>query len=206
MGKNEGSEVLGFWSGLFSSCRSRHLAPRKVFPDKGEAVLIGDDCRKPYSLENYTRGQKTEIIGDILGRRPTCTDVFDKITKETRVDDRWFPFTLTNTEDWDHSRQCDYACRFDGTVVVLVFAVDEPASFDNIVKLHEEIQSSRPDLHFVLVATRKYLRDDKDTIENGSGLYNMKSRAKLIDTGFSLTSEKDEGVSLILTYPLNPTS
>ncbi len=47
---------------------------------------------------------------------------------------------------------------------------------------------------------------DKETIENGSGLINMKSRAKLIQTGFSLTSEKDEGVSLILTYPLNPTS
>jgi len=47
---------------------------------------------------------------------------------------------------------------------------------------------------------------DKETIENGSGLINMKSRAKLINTGFSLTSEKDEGVSLILTYPLNQTS
>ncbi len=47
---------------------------------------------------------------------------------------------------------------------------------------------------------------DKETIENGSGLINMKSRAKLIHTGFSLTSEKDEGVSLILTYPLNPAS
>ena len=47
---------------------------------------------------------------------------------------------------------------------------------------------------------------DKETIENGSGLINMKSRAKLIDSGFSLTSEKDAGVSLILTYPLNPTS
>jgi len=44
---------------------------------------------------------------------------------------------------------------------------------------------------------------NKETIENGSGLLNMKSRAKLIQTGFSLTSEKDEGVSLILTYPLN---
>ncbi len=47
---------------------------------------------------------------------------------------------------------------------------------------------------------------DKETIENGSGLINMKSRAKLIRTGFSLSSEKDAGVSLILTYPLNPTS
>jgi len=46
---------------------------------------------------------------------------------------------------------------------------------------------------------------DKDTIENGSGLINMKSRAKLINTGFSLTSEKDKGVSLILTYPLKQT-
>ncbi len=43
---------------------------------------------------------------------------------------------------------------------------------------------------------------DKESIEKGSGLINMKSRAKLINTGFSLTSEKGKGVSLILTYPL----
>jgi signal transduction histidine kinase len=43
---------------------------------------------------------------------------------------------------------------------------------------------------------------DNETIESGSGMINMKSRAKLINTGFSLNSEKGKGVSLILTYPL----
>lgn len=44
---------------------------------------------------------------------------------------------------------------------------------------------------------------EEKTIQKGSGLLNMKSRAKLIDTEFTLKSEKDKGVSLTLTYPLN---
>ena len=47
---------------------------------------------------------------------------------------------------------------------------------------------------------------DLKEIEKGSGLINMKSRAKLINTQFSLTSEKDKGVSLTLTYPLKQLS
>lgn len=43
---------------------------------------------------------------------------------------------------------------------------------------------------------------DKDAIERGSGLLNMKSRAELINTKFDLKSQKDKGVSLTLTYPL----
>lgn len=43
---------------------------------------------------------------------------------------------------------------------------------------------------------------DKKTIQKGSGLLNMKSRAKLINTKLKLKSEKDKGVSLTLTYPL----
>ncbi len=39
-------------------------------------------------------------------------------------------------------------------------------------------------------------------IQKGSGLLNMKSRAKLIDTEFELKSEEGKGVSLTLTYPL----
>ncbi len=43
---------------------------------------------------------------------------------------------------------------------------------------------------------------DERTIQKGSGLLNMKSRAKLISTELKLKSEKDKGVSLTLTYPL----
>ena len=44
---------------------------------------------------------------------------------------------------------------------------------------------------------------DIKKIKKGSGLLNMKSRAKLINTEFELKSEKNKGVSLTLTYPLN---
>ncbi|MET2983669.1 sensor histidine kinase [Aureibaculum conchae] len=43
---------------------------------------------------------------------------------------------------------------------------------------------------------------DEASIKKGSGLLNMKSRAKLINTKFDLKSEKDKGVSLLLTYPI----
>jgi len=44
---------------------------------------------------------------------------------------------------------------------------------------------------------------EEKTIQKGSGLLNMKSRAKLIHTEFELEPVKDKGVSLTLTYPLN---
>lgn len=43
---------------------------------------------------------------------------------------------------------------------------------------------------------------NENTVKNGSGLLNMKSRAKLINTEFYLKSKKNKGVSLTLTYPL----
>ncbi|MDY7396408.1 histidine kinase [Aureibaculum sp. 2210JD6-5] len=43
---------------------------------------------------------------------------------------------------------------------------------------------------------------DGASVEKGSGLLNMKSRAKLINTEFDLKSGKDKGVSLTLTYPI----
>ena len=43
---------------------------------------------------------------------------------------------------------------------------------------------------------------DINKIKKGSGLLNMKSRAKMIKTEFTLNPEKNKGVSLTLTYPL----
>ena len=43
---------------------------------------------------------------------------------------------------------------------------------------------------------------DKKTVKKGSGIINMKSRAKLINTNIKLKSEKDKGACLTLTYPL----
>ena len=43
---------------------------------------------------------------------------------------------------------------------------------------------------------------DKNTIEKGSGLINMNSRATLINTKLSLKSQPGQGVELTLNYPL----
>ena len=43
---------------------------------------------------------------------------------------------------------------------------------------------------------------DIDSIEKGSGLINMKSRAALVNATFELTSKPNEGVKLLLNYPL----
>lgn len=42
---------------------------------------------------------------------------------------------------------------------------------------------------------------DMDNLEKGSGLINMKSRATLINANLNLTSQPNEGVTLILDYP-----
>ena len=44
---------------------------------------------------------------------------------------------------------------------------------------------------------------DINEVEQGSGLINMKSRAALINATFNLKSEPNEGVELILNYPLS---
>ena len=71
--------------------------------------------------------------------------------------------------------------------------------------------SKTPKLEVTLTYTKEHLtikaQDfgvgfDEDEIEKGSGLINMKSRAKLIDTQFSLLSKKDKGVILTLVYPV----
>ena len=45
---------------------------------------------------------------------------------------------------------------------------------------------------------------DEKKILKGSGLINMQSRAKLINTNFDLKSKENQGVTLTLTYPLKP--
>ncbi len=59
------------------------------------------------------------------------------------------------------------------------------------------------DSHLELVAEDDGNGFDKDMIEKGSGLINMENRAALINSEFSLISKPNEGVKLILIYPLN---
>ncbi|WP_299381979.1 histidine kinase [uncultured Lacinutrix sp.] len=55
----------------------------------------------------------------------------------------------------------------------------------------------------VIVASDDGKGFDMDTVEKGSGLLNMKSRAELINTEYNLSSKVGEGVVLEIKYPYN---
>mgnify|MGYP001952304595 FL=1 len=55
----------------------------------------------------------------------------------------------------------------------------------------------------IITATDDGKGFDVNDIEQGSGLINMKSRAALINAGFKLNSKPNEGVELVINYPLS---
>lgn len=55
----------------------------------------------------------------------------------------------------------------------------------------------------VIIASDDGKGFDMDTVEKGSGLLNMKSRAELINTEYNLNSKVGEGVILEIKYPYN---
>lgn len=59
----------------------------------------------------------------------------------------------------------------------------------------------RPD-KLTIIASDNGKGFDIETIEKGSGLINMKSRAELIDAKFNLSSKPNEGVVMVVEYPL----
>ncbi len=54
----------------------------------------------------------------------------------------------------------------------------------------------------IIIAKDSGVGFDEKKISKGSGLINMQSRAKLIDTDFNIKSKENQGVTLTLTYPL----
>ena len=77
--------------------------------------------------------------------------------------------------------------------------------FSNTVKYSEaknlsvELKYSKDNLRIIASDDGKGF--DMDTVEKGSGLLNMKSRAKLINAEYKLISKVGEGVTLELEYP-----
>ena len=77
--------------------------------------------------------------------------------------------------------------------------------FSNTVK-YSEAKNLSVKLEYLKTKLRITASDDGKgfdikTVEKGSGLLNMRSRAKLINTKYSLTSKIGEGVNLELEYP-----
>jgi signal transduction histidine kinase len=56
--------------------------------------------------------------------------------------------------------------------------------------------------NLLIIAEDNGVGFDKDKIDKGSGLINMESRARLIETEFSLTSIPNKGTKLTLNYPI----
>ncbi|WP_282070026.1 sensor histidine kinase [Olleya namhaensis] len=77
--------------------------------------------------------------------------------------------------------------------------------FSNTVK-YSEAKNLNVILHYLkdqllIEATDDGIGFDMATVQEGSGLLNMKSRAELINMSYALTSTKGEGVKLQLEYP-----
>ncbi|WP_046744632.1 sensor histidine kinase [Kordia zhangzhouensis] len=77
--------------------------------------------------------------------------------------------------------------------------------FSNAIK-HSKAKNLSVTLHYeenrlLVTAEDDGVGFDEETIEKGSGLINMKSRAAIINAEFSMKSAKNKGVSLTLSYP-----
>ncbi|SFZ94267.1 hypothetical protein SAMN05428642_10435 [Flaviramulus basaltis] len=57
--------------------------------------------------------------------------------------------------------------------------------------------------NLIITATDDGKGFDIDTVEKGSGLINMKSRAALVNAKLDLTSKPNEGVKLVIDYPFD---
>ena len=77
--------------------------------------------------------------------------------------------------------------------------------FSNTVKYSEaknlSVKLNYLEDKLIIVASDDGKGFDIETVQKGSGLLNMKSRAKLINTEYSLNSKVGEGVTLELKYP-----
>jgi hypothetical protein len=67
---------------------------------------------------------------------------------------------------------------------------------------HLEISLNYSEEKLLIIAKDDGVGFDMETVKNGAGLINMKSRASLIESTFSLTSQPNEGVELQIEYPV----
>lgn len=77
--------------------------------------------------------------------------------------------------------------------------------FSNAIK-HSKAKNLEVTLNFeadrlIIMAQDDGVGFEEEKIEKGSGLINMKSRAAIINTEFTMKSAKNNGVSLTLSYP-----
>ena len=94
-------------------------------------------------------------------------------------------------------------CRNNKDAIILFRIMQEFMS--NSVKYskakHLEIHLIYTEEELKIQASDDGVGFDIETVKNGAGLINMKNRAALIESTFSLTSKPNEGVKLQISYP-----
>jgi hypothetical protein len=95
-------------------------------------------------------------------------------------------------------------CKNNKDAIILFRILQEFMS--NSVKYskakHLEISLNYSEEKLLIIAKDDGVGFDMETVKNGAGLINMKSRASLIESTFSLTSQPNEGVELQIEYPV----
>ncbi|KAI8139705.1 GTP-binding protein rhoA [Fennellomyces sp. T-0311] len=121
-------------------------------------VIVGDGaCGKTSLLTVFAHGDFPR------GHVPT---VFDNFVKDFDVDGQHVELALYDTagqEDYDRLRPLSYP---DTHVLLIAFAIDLPDSLDNITeKWLPEVLEHCQNVPYLLVACKKDLRDDANTID-----------------------------------------
>ncbi|KAF9206172.1 GTP-binding protein Rho1, partial [Haplosporangium sp. Z 27] len=92
--------------------------------------------------------------------------VFENYVTDVRVDNKTVELSLWDTagqEDYDRLRPLSYP---DSHVILICFSIDSPDSLENVKeKWYPEVQHFCPALPIILVACKKDLRNDPQTVE-----------------------------------------
>jgi len=136
-------------------------------------VIVGDGaCGKTCLLIVFSKDQFPEVYV------PT---VFENYVADIEVDTKQVELALWDTagqEDYDRLRPLSYP---DTDVILMCFSIDSPDSLENILeKWHPEVKHFCPNVPIVLVANKKDLRNDSNTIKE---LAKMKQEPVKADDG-----------------------
>ena len=141
---------------ISADCYSPVSSSRKMAAIRRKLVIVGDGaCGKTCLLFAFT---KDEFPDKYI---PT---VFENYVSDIEVDGKLVELALWDTagqEDYDRLRPLSYP---DTDVILMCFSVDSHDSLENIqAKWVPEVRHFCPNVPFLLIATKKDLRNDPAT-------------------------------------------
>ena len=151
-----------------------------------KVVFVGDD----------TVG-KTQIINNFLNNKFSekyCSTIgVDFATKVVEVKKKKIKLQLWDTAGHERFRSITQAYYKNSKLIVLVYAVNDKNSFDNISKWVEEVKTQNKDVKFLLVGNKCDLEDKRQvSIKDGedwANANNMKFIEVSAKTGKSISDD-----------------